>query len=101
MLAEGGWEAFDDDGWWFEPKLDGIRCLAFKRGSEVRLMTRNKIDRAASFPKVAAAVEKQAGDFIIDGEVVATGVGRTKKDAEQEAAKLALESLAGESGRFE
>ena len=28
MLAEGGHEAFDDDGWWFEPKLDGIRCLA-------------------------------------------------------------------------
>ena len=28
MLAEGGWKAFDDDGWWFEPKLDGIRCLA-------------------------------------------------------------------------
>ena len=28
MLAEGGHQAFDDDGWWFEPKLDGIRCLA-------------------------------------------------------------------------
>ena len=28
MLAEGGWEAFDTPDWWFEPKLDGIRCLA-------------------------------------------------------------------------
>jgi ribonuclease-3 len=40
-------------------------------------------------------------DVRIDGQVAATGTGRTKKDAEQEAARLALEMLAGEQGRFE
>jgi len=40
-------------------------------------------------------------DVRIDGQVAATGTGRTKKDAEQEAARLALEHLAGEGGRFE
>jgi ribonuclease-3 len=33
---------------------------------------------------------------LIDGEQVGTGTGRTKKDAEQEAARLALEALAAE-----
>ena len=37
MLAEGGWKAFDDDGWWFEPKLDGIRCLAEMSTGETEL----------------------------------------------------------------
>lgn len=40
-------------------------------------------------------------DVRIDGQVAATGTGRTKKDAEQEAARLALEMLAGEQDRFE
>ena len=42
MLAEGGWEAFDDDGWWFEPKLDGIRCLAEMSTGETKLITRTR-----------------------------------------------------------
>jgi hypothetical protein len=40
-------------------------------------------------------------DVRIDGQIAATGTGRTKKDAEQEAARLALENLAGEGSRFE
>ena len=32
-------------------------------------------------------------DVLTDGEVVASGTGRTKKDAEQEAAQRALEKL--------
>jgi ribonuclease-3 len=40
-------------------------------------------------------------DVRIDGQVVATGEGRTKKDAEQEAARLALASLEPKVGGFE
>ena len=40
-------------------------------------------------------------DVRIDGEVAATGTGRTKKDAEQEAARLALATLDGPQGGFE
>jgi len=40
-------------------------------------------------------------DVRIDGQVAATGSGRTKKDAEQEAARLALATLEGPQGGFE
>jgi ribonuclease-3 len=36
-------------------------------------------------------------DAVIDGVVVASGAGRTKKEAEQEAARLALATLAGQT----
>jgi ribonuclease-3 len=39
-------------------------------------------------------------DVRIDGQVVATGTGRTKKDAEQESARLALASLDAPPGGF-
>ncbi len=41
MLAEGGYEAFDDEGWWFEPKLDGIRCVAELSTGDTILRTRS------------------------------------------------------------
>lgn len=77
MLATLTRDYFSDPDWVYEPKLDGIRCLAFKRGENVRLMTRNKLDRTASFPKVAAALAKQEGDFIVDGEIAALQGDRT------------------------
>ncbi|MEA2452813.1 MAG: hypothetical protein QOG04_1523 [Actinomycetota bacterium] len=77
MLATLTKDYFSSPDWVYEPKLDGIRCLAFKRGSDVRLMTRNQIDRASSWPKIAAAVGAQAGDFIIDGEIAAVDGDRT------------------------
>ncbi len=40
-------------------------------------------------------------DVRIDGQVAATGSGRTKKDAEQEAARLALATLDAPPGGFE
>lgn len=77
MLATLTRDYFSDPDWVYEPKLDGIRCLAFKRGPEVRLMTRNKLDRTASFPEVAAALARHEGDFIVDGEIAALEGDRT------------------------
>jgi bifunctional non-homologous end joining protein LigD len=63
---------FSDPDWIFERKLDGIRCVAVKRGGEVRLLSRNRLDLNGRFPEVAAALEAEAADdFVIDGEVVA------------------------------
>ncbi len=68
---------FSDPAWIFERKLDGERCLAF-RDEQTRLMTRNQKQDTATYPELAGALAaQQAGDFIVDGEVVAFDGSRT------------------------
>ena len=65
-------DRFSDPGWIFERKLDGERCLAFRSGRPVRLMTRSQKDDTSTYPELTGALAAQrAGDFIIDGEIVA------------------------------
>ena len=72
-------DRFSDPGWIFERKLDGERCLAFRSGRGVRLMTRNQKEDTSTYPEIAEALAAQrAGDFIIDGEIVAFDGGQTR-----------------------
>jgi ATP-dependent DNA ligase len=58
--------------WLFERKFDGIRVLAFKQGSEVRLFSRNQLPLNGSYPAVAAAISNlPVNEIVLDGE--ATG----------------------------
>jgi len=58
--------------WVFEEKYDGIRLLAFRDGTRVRLFSRNLIDRTGSWPDVARAIAAlPGGDLVLDGEVFA------------------------------
>jgi hypothetical protein len=43
MAATLTQERFAGDDWLFERKFDGIRLLAYKRGAEVRLYSRNRL----------------------------------------------------------
>ena len=62
---------FDED-WLLERKFDGERCVAQKRGREVRLETRNRKDVTSTYPEVSDSVAAQrAKDLLLDGEVVA------------------------------
>lgn len=66
-------ERFAAPEWIFERKLDGIRLLAFKNGSDVRLLSRNRLSQNAAYPSVVQAIEGLPTDeVILDGE--ATGV---------------------------
>lgn len=79
MLATLTDNYFSDPDWVFEPKLDGVRCLAFKSGSKVRLMSRNQLSLNERYPEVVAAVAKlKVRDAILDGEVavVTEGISR-------------------------
>jgi bifunctional non-homologous end joining protein LigD len=59
-------------GWVLERKLDGLRCLAVRNGGGVRLWSRNHLSYTERFPGVVAALAGlPAGDFTLDGEVVA------------------------------
>ncbi len=72
MLAEGGWQAFDDDAWSFEPKLDGIRCLAEMTTGETRLITRTGRDVTSHYPDIHMVHELvDQVNAVLDGEIVA------------------------------
>ncbi len=72
MLAEGGWDPFDDPGWWFEPKMDGIRCLAELGTGETTLRTRTGREATAQYPELHMIHELvDQVNAVIDGEIVA------------------------------
>lgn len=79
MLATLTENYFSDPDWIFEPKLDGIRCLAFKTGDKVKLLSRNRLSLNDRFPSVVDSVGSlDVEDCILDGEiaVVSKGVSR-------------------------
>lgn len=66
-------ERFVAPGWVFERKVDGIRMLAFKRGEDVRLLSRNRLPQSHAYPGIHAAIAALPIDnLVLDGE--ATGV---------------------------
>jgi bifunctional non-homologous end joining protein LigD len=74
MAATLTQERFIGPEWLFERKFDGIRLLAFKRGSDVQLFSRNRLPQ--QLPDIAAAIAAlPAREAILDGEV--TWDGRT------------------------
>lgn len=78
MLATLTEKRFSDREWIFEPKFDGQRCLAFRTGSRVRLMSRNRLGLNDHYPELADGLSAQeADDFIVDGEIVAFEGNRT------------------------
>lgn len=61
----------DGDGWQFEPKWDGFRCLVFRHRDDVVLQSKNGQPLARYFPDVVAAVRRiPAGAFVLDGELI-------------------------------
>ncbi len=83
-LATGGGSPFDDDGWLFEVKWDGVRALATttRPGAGVRgdndgrtvLHSRNGNDISEAYPEIASLWERVlAFNAVLDGEIVALG----------------------------
>jgi bifunctional non-homologous end joining protein LigD len=65
-------ERFSSPDWLYERKFDGERCLAYRSGGQVQLMTRNQKQVNGTYPELAAALAGQrSADFVVDGEVVA------------------------------
>jgi bifunctional non-homologous end joining protein LigD len=68
MAATLTQERFTGPDWIFERKFDGIRLIAFKDGSDVRLFSRNRLPQ--DIPSVAAAIAGLPVDAVIlDGEI--------------------------------
>jgi ATP-dependent DNA ligase len=61
----------DGPGWQFEPKWDGFRCLAFRDGADVALMSKSGKPLGRYFPEVVAMLSALPGDaFVVDGELI-------------------------------
>src|SRR5262249_50066740 len=73
MLATPESDLPRGDGWVFEVKWGGYRALAYVRGGECRLVSRDGNDLTQSFASVARAVVKalKTPNAVIDGEVCA------------------------------
>jgi ATP-dependent DNA ligase len=59
------------EGWQFEPKWDGFRCLAFRDGGEVDLRSKSGKPLGRYFPEIVEALLTLDADlFVLDGELV-------------------------------
>jgi bifunctional non-homologous end joining protein LigD len=68
MAATLTQERFTGPEWIVERKLDGIRLLAFKNGSDIRLLSRNRLPQ--NLPAITEAIASlPVHDVILDGEV--------------------------------
>ncbi len=102
MLASLADGPFSHPDWWFEPKLDGIRALAYLQGGVVRLQSRRGNDITHQYPALVRALAAQpANAAVFDGEIVAPderGVpsferlqGRMNLTREQDIARAEIE----------
>jgi len=68
MAATLTQERFMGDEWSFERKFDGIRLLAYKKGKQVELFSRNHLPQ--NIPAISIAIAKLPHrELILDGEI--------------------------------
>jgi ATP-dependent DNA ligase len=89
--------------WQYEPKWDGFRCLAFRDGDKIDLMSKAGKPLARYFPELLDTLHAvKAKRFVIDGEIVIPHDGSLSFDelllrihpAKSRVAKLSAESPA-------
>jgi ATP-dependent DNA ligase len=72
MAATLTQERFSGPEWIFERKFDGIRLLAYKKGNDVQLFSRNHLPQ--DLPAIQRAIERLPHDeLILDGEITWVG----------------------------
>jgi ATP-dependent DNA ligase len=85
----------DGEGWAYEPKYDGFRCIAFVDGEEIELQSRNGKTLTRYFPEVAASFP--SGRYVLDGEIVASSfdtLGQRIHPAKSRVERLSVETPA-------
>jgi ATP-dependent DNA ligase len=61
----------EGEGWQYEPKWDGFRCLARRDGDEVTLTSKSGKPLGRYFPDVLETLEQlKDRDFLLDGELI-------------------------------
>ena len=74
----------EGEDWQYEPKWDGFRCLARRRGDDVTLTSKSGKPLARYFPEVVAMLlTVKERDFLLDGELIIPVGGALSFDALQ------------------
>jgi len=59
--------------WEYEPKWDGFRCLAFRDGGKLDIMSKSGQPLARYFPEIGEALlDLPTAKFVLDGELIVT-----------------------------
>ena len=74
----------EGDGWQYERKWDGFRCLAFRQDDAVELRAKSGKPLGRYFPELVATLrELPSRRFVVDGEIVISIDGKPSFDALQ------------------
>ena len=81
MEARSADEIPEGENWLYEPKWDGFRCLAFRKGSEVLLQSKSGQPLGRYFPEMVEALRQLPHkQFVLDGEIVIMRGGKLSFD---------------------
>jgi ATP-dependent DNA ligase len=81
LLAE---ELPEGEGWQYEPKWDGFRCIAVRTASKVELWSKSGKTLGRYFPEIVAMLGRlKATSFTVDGELLIDRGGELSFDALQ------------------
>src|SRR3954471_5623108 len=82
MEAKSVKEIPEDEGWLYEPKWAGFRCLAFRKGEQVLLQSKAGQPLGRYFPEMVEAFQNIAAqEFVFDGEIIVEVDGHLSFDA--------------------
>ena len=85
MLAKGAEVLPDGDGWLFEPKWDGFRCIVVRDGDSVELTSRGSRPFTRYFPELLDPLREQLPERgAVDGELLVSAGEALDFDALQQ-----------------
>ena len=85
MLAKGADVLPEGEGWLFEPKWDGFRCIVLRDGDDVELSSRGKRPFTRYFPELLDPLREQLPQrCAVDGELLVLGDAGLDFDALQQ-----------------
>lgn len=73
-------EPFNEPGWTFQVKWDGVRMLTLWTGAEVQLVNRKGANRTVQYPEIAELQGAFPPGTVLDGELVVLATGEPKFD---------------------
>ncbi len=101
MEAKSAEQLPEGEGWWFEPKWDGFRCIAIRTGDQVTLQAKSGKPLGRYFPEIVEVLRGLGPErFAIDGELLVQAGGRFAFEALQmrlHPSQSRIRRLAGET----